>query len=554
MRENIKNCLFVTQCLQKLFIHFSAKFILFFFCIIRERELTMKITNQTFLNSKYQYKQKNTLIENNIVRAFHTNNEHYSSRNILALQNISFHGIFDKNFTDKDELEAQNQFNSVLPHLDRDSILIFSEDLENAANLMMQYQSYINFPLSNIYFVKNKMNTASLAVFKDKDGKYKIFKLHVLNNAVLLNGGKEEFGRNVDKEYVKTIDEPVELKNGVYIKFGFGKQEGFIKTDFYPKNSEKFFENDVQKISYFEDKKNIKKYNASILMNILQKPAQQTSVNKKTFKDVGGQDKNIKILEENVIFPVKYPKFYENFRLNKGILLSGPPRCGKTLLALALANELDINFIKLSADDLTHANVGKTEENWRNVFDSARKNQPTIIFIDEFDGIAKQRSGGDMARHQDNVVNQLLSLMSDLEKSNDMVFVIAATNRKDLIDSALLQPGRFGLLLEVEKPDLKGLKQIYEIHSKGKPLEENIDTDTLCNMMFENNFTGSDVAEIFSIAHSIALDRSGIYEKMRRGTVQNEDFNNFKLTEGDLFSAIQKIAAQKTILTNTTNA
>ena len=289
-------------------------------------------------------------------------------------------------------------------------------------------------------------------------------------------------------------------------------------------------------------------------MNILQKPAQQTSVNKKTFKDVGGQDKNIKILEENVIFPVKYPKFYENFRLNKGILLYGPPRCGKTLLALALANELDINFIKLSADDLTHANVGKTEENWRNVFDSARKNQPTIIFIDEFDGISKQRSGGDMARHQDNVVNQLLSLMSDLEKSNDMVFVIAATNRKDLIDSALLQPGRFGLLLEVEKPDLKGLKQIYEIHSKGKPLEENIDTDTLCNMMFENNFTGSDVAEIFSIAHSIALERSGIYEKMRRGTVQNEDFNNFKLTEGDLFSAIQKIAAQKTILTNTTNA
>ena len=160
----------------------------------------MKITDQNFLNSKYQYKQKNTYVENNLVKTLPTYKTTCSSQNILALQNISFHGIFDKNFTNKDEIDAQNQFNSVLPHLDRDSILIFSENLENAANLMMQYQSYINFPLSNIYFVKNRMNTASLAVFKDKDNKFKIFKLHMLDNAVLLNGGKEEFGRNVDQE------------------------------------------------------------------------------------------------------------------------------------------------------------------------------------------------------------------------------------------------------------------------------------------------------------------------------------------------------------------
>ena len=467
--------------------------------------------------------------------------------NIISLNNISFHGLFDKKISNKDELDAEIRFNSVLPHLQKDSILIYAEDLETASQLLMQNLPFIDFPLNNIYFVKNKLNTASFAVFKDKDNKFKIFKLHMLHNVVLLNGGKEEYGKNIDKEYLKTADEPVELKDGAYIKYGFYKEESFIKTDFAPKNSESVFLNEVQKISYFGSKENIKKFNASILMNLYQSSQPAVTERKLMFKDIGGQDKNIKILEENVVFPVKYPQFYKNFRLNKGILLAGPPRCGKTLLALALANELGINFIKLSADDLTHANVGKTEENWRRVFDSARKNQPALIFIDEFDAIAKHRTGGDMARYQDNVVNQLLSLLSDLEKSDDTVFVIAATNRKDMIDNALLQPGRFGLILNVERPDFLGVKDIFKIHSEGKPIDSNINVDKICKIMFENEFSGSDIAETFSVAHSCALERTGIYEKMRKGIVQNEDFNNFKLTEGDLFSAIQKIAAQKLV-------
>lgn len=135
--------------------------------------------------------------------------------------------------------------------------------------------------------------------------------------------------------------------------------------------------------------------------------------------------------------------------------------------------------------------------------------------------------------------------MSDLEKSDDMVFVIAATNRKDLIDSALLQPGRFGLVLNVQPPDFNGTKQIFQIHAKNKPVDESINIDRICNMMFENEFTGSDIAEVFSAAHSFALERTGIYEKMRNNSVKNEDFVNFKLVQDDFCNAIKRISDQK---------
>ena len=500
----------------------------------------MKVSNITYFLPQYRKKTVNP--GQNLLSQ--TREQIFSPQApITAQNNISFHGLFNKSPNEEQKVEAR--FNSVLPHLDQNSLLLFANDLDNAANLLIQYNAVLDFPLSNIYFVKNNLNTASLAVFRAKDGKYKIFKLHMLDNAMLLEGGKEEYGVNVKKTYINTADEPVELKNNDYIRFGFIRQENFIKTNIFPRDSEKIFAKEVEKISYFENKDNIKKYNASILLN-LTKPRETTPTERKiTFKDVGGQDENIKILEQKVMFPLKYPAFYKDFRLNKGIMLSGPPRCGKTLLALALANELGINFIKLSADDLTHANVGKTEENWRKVFDSARKNQPSIIFIDEFDAIAKQRSGGDMARYQDNVVNQLLSLMSDLEKTKVPAFIIAATNRKDLLDPALVASGRFGLHLEVPMPDEKGLKQIFNIHIKNKQVMDEVSVDELVRMMSSHKFNGSDVAEAITNAYFNALERLGMFEKMDSRTFTYADLQKIAISKEDFYIAMQKIVRQK---------
>ncbi len=476
-----------------------------------------------------------------------------SSQYINASNNIAFHGLFglDKNHKSSPE----ERLNSAIQNLDNKSIVIFSDDFEKAKALLAQQIYNIKFPMENIYFVKNTINNGSFAVYKDyKDnGKYKIFKLHPLETAKVLEGGTDENDRKVKYKYVYQADDPIELNDNRYISFGPYKQEAFIKTDFNSKTSLKFvFDREVEKYSYLDNDKDIQKYNATRLSALKQNTGKKTSQIKKImFSDIGAQDENIKALEQNVIFPVMYPDFYKGFRINKGILLYGPPRCGKTMLALALSNELGVNFIKLGANDLTHSHVGKTEENWRNLFKNAIENQPSIIFIDEIDSIARTRGGAsDTARHQDDIVNQLLTLMSDLEKSDDMVFVIAATNRPELLDKALINSGRFGLALEVKMPDIEGTKQIYDIYEKGKPLDNDIDKDKICKKMFENHFSGSDIAETFYAAHSCALERLGIYEKMRNRTVNKVDLDNFKINMVDMENAVEKLAKNASAFTS----
>ena len=476
-----------------------------------------------------------------------------SSQYINASNNIAFHGLFglDKNHKSSPE----EKLNSAIQNLDNKSIVIFSDDFEKAKALLAQQIYNIKFPMENIYFVKNTINNGSFAVYKDyKDnGKYKIFKLHPLETAKVLEGGTDENDRKVKYKYVYQADDPIELNDDRYISFGPYKQEAFIKTDFNSKTSLRFvFDREVEKYSYLDNDKDIQKYNATRLSALKQNTGKKTSQIKKImFSDIGAQDENIKALEQNVIFPVMYPDFYKGFRVNKGILLYGPPRCGKTMLALALANELGVNFIKLGANDLTHSHVGKTEENWRNLFKNSIENQPSIIFIDEIDSIARTRGGAsDTARHQDDIVNQLLTLMSDLEKSDDMVFVIAATNRPELLDKALINSGRFGLALEVKMPDIEGTKQIYDIYEKGKPLDNDIDKDKICKKMFETHFSGSDIAETFYAAHSCALDRLGIYEKMRNRTVNKVDLDNFKINMVDMENAVEKLAKNASAFTS----
>lgn len=481
--------------------------------------------------------------ENTVTSDFNSRNT-YTATRISAMNNIAFHGLFDRsNFKAP---TAQDKLNAAIKNLDDKSILLFADDIENAKSLLNLQLKNIKFPMQNIYFVKNEYNHSGFAVYKDKDSKYKIFKLHPLGTIMLLQGGTDEYARGVTRDYVYQADEPIELKDKQYIKFGPYKEEKFIQVDFNQNNSYEIFNKSVDKYIFFDSVENAQKFNASRLQTLTDNKIKKNSLHKITFDDIGAQDDVIEQLEQNVMFPILYPEVFKDFRINKGILLYGPPRCGKTMLALALANELGINFIKLSADDLTHANVGKTEENWRNLFKTAIENQPAIIFIDEFDAIAKKRSGSEQARHQDNVVNQLLVLMSDLEKSDDKVFVIAATNRKDLIDGAMIATGRFGLQIEVKEPDLKGTKQIFEKHAKAKPLDKNIDIDSLCEKMYEHHFNGSDIAESFYIAFSNSLRRTGIYDKMKNRTLAQQDMQQRIIMQEDFEKAINQLASQKT--------
>ena len=169
-----------------------------------------------------------------------------------------------------------------------------------------------------------------------------------------------------------------------------------------------------------------------------------------------------------------YPKAFSK-NTSHGVVLYGPPGTGKTMLALALANEAEIPFVKLNGLELVDKWVGSSEKNLRNLFAKAKEHQPCIIFLDEFEAIARKRSGDSGGRHDDKFVNQLLTLLSDIEKNNDNIFVITATNRLDIIDPAILRSGRIGTHIEVNLPTTKeAIEQILDIHLKDKPVAKDI--------------------------------------------------------------------------------
>lgn len=266
---------------------------------------------------------------------------------------------------------------------------------------------------------------------------------------------------------------------------------------------------------------------------------EKTTTSKKlSFKDVGGIDKTIETLKRSILFPIKFPFAYKNVDVNRGIILYGKPGTGKTLVAEALAGESDATFIKLSGTEFESKWVGETESRWRELFADAREKQPSIIFIDEFDAVVKERGRSAGSDYGDKVVNQILSLMSDLEKSNDNVFVIATTNKVDSIDSAIKRSGRFGKQIEIPVPDKNGLKSIFEIHTRNKSLDPDLSLDSFLDKFKARNFTGADIKHVVNEAHTNSWIRSGIYEKMDSGTLTETDMTEAMVKDEDFALAL----------------
>ena len=221
--------------------------------------------------------------------------------------------------------------------------------------------------------------------------------------------------------------------------------------------------------------------------------------------DIGGL-KDVKLeLQEAVEWPLKYPELFKHMDAKppKGILLYGPPGTGKTLLAKAVANESEANFISVKGPELLSKWVGESERAVREIFRKARQAAPSIIFFDEIDAIAPVRGGGYGDSHvTERVISQLLTELDGLEELRAVV-VIAATNRPDIIDPALLRPGRFDKLLYVPPPDLEARKEILKIHTRNKPLAEDVDLDEIAERT--EGYTGADLAAICNTAVMLAI-------------------------------------------------
>jgi cell division protease FtsH len=229
---------------------------------------------------------------------------------------------------------------------------------------------------------------------------------------------------------------------------------------------------------------------------------------KVTYKDVAGADEAVEELQEIKEF-LENPKKFQALgaRIPKGVLLYGPPGTGKTLLARATAGEAGVPFFSISGSDFVEMFVGVGASRVRDLFEQAKQASPCIIFIDEIDAVGRHRGAGLGGGHdeREQTLNQLLVEMDGFELK-DNIILIAATNRPDILDPALLRPGRFDRQIVVDRPDRKGRQQILEVHAKGKPLDKEIDLDVLA--AGTPGFTGADLQNVINEAALLAARRA----------------------------------------------
>jgi transitional endoplasmic reticulum ATPase len=263
----------------------------------------------------------------------------------------------------------------------------------------------------------------------------------------------------------------------------------------------------------------------------------QVQIPNVSWDDVGGLDELKDELKEAVEWPIKYKDAYDYVDVEspKGILLHGPPGTGKTLIAKALAKMTESNFISIKGPELLSKWVGESEKGVREIFRKARQAAPCIIFLDEVDALVPRRgSGGSDSHVTENVVSQILTEIDGLEELNN-VLIIGATNRLDIVDEALLRPGRFDRIIKVPNPDEKGRQHIFEIHTKKKPLASDVKISEIVKIT--DDFSGAEIAAVANRAAITALKRyvSG----------ESKNVKEIKITQQDLIDAVDKVRPQK---------
>jgi transitional endoplasmic reticulum ATPase len=262
-----------------------------------------------------------------------------------------------------------------------------------------------------------------------------------------------------------------------------------------------------------------------------------------SWEDVGGLDNIKQELKEAVEWPLKHSDAFTRLgiRAPKGLLLYGPPGTGKTLLAKAVAKESEANFIQVKGPSLLSMWVGKSEEGVRKIFERARQVAPCIIFFDEIDALAGKRGNDSGNKVTERVLNQILSEMDGLEDLKDIT-VVGATNRPDMLDSAILRPGRFDRVLLVNVPDEKSRLKIFEVHTKNMPLGKDVDLKSLAKRT--ESYVGADIESVVREAAMLAL-RANISAKIVtkkyfedalkkvKGSITKEDIDKYRRMEAE---------------------
>ncbi len=256
------------------------------------------------------------------------------------------------------------------------------------------------------------------------------------------------------------------------------------------------------------------------------------------YEDIGGLKNEMQKIREMVELPIRYPELFERLGIEppKGVLLFGAPGTGKTLLAKAVANESDANFIDISGPELVSKFVGESEERLRSIFVEAKEKAPTIIFMDEIDAIAPKREEATNEVER-RMVSQLLTLMDGMA-SRGQVIVIGATNRQNAIDPALRRPGRFDREIEIGVPDRNARKEILQIHTRNMPLANDVSVEELADIT--HGYTGADITALAREAAMASL-RKILPQVLNKRSVPNELLMSLEVTKGDFVDAFNTV-------------
>ena len=265
----------------------------------------------------------------------------------------------------------------------------------------------------------------------------------------------------------------------------------------------------------------------------------ERNVPRVTYEDIGGLHEAVQRIREMVELPLRHPELFERLGIDppKGVLLHGPPGCGKTLLAKAVANEAEANFYSINGPEIMSKFYGESEERLRQIFKEAQENAPSIVFIDEIDAIAPKREEvtGEVEKR---VVSQLLTLMDGLESRGQLV-VIAATNRPNALDPALRRPGRFDREIEIGIPDKKGRLEILQIHTRNMPLAEDVSLEKIAEITY--GYTGADLVALCKEAAMKALRRYLPKIDLEKERVPSEVLRSMVVKFEDFMNAYKEI-------------
>ncbi|MFX1393716.1 MAG: CDC48 family AAA ATPase [Promethearchaeota archaeon] len=308
-----------------------------------------------------------------------------------------------------------------------------------------------------------------------------------LADKITFAGLKEAIILRNSQQLARKLENRVITKDDILSFYAYGRRIDLVVVDFTPKSDAVRIHLDTRII--FSEKSH--------------RELIELEKSRVTYEDIGGLEEEIQKIREMIELPIRHPELFKRIGINppKGVLLHGPPGTGKTLLARAVAYETDAHFITISGPEIMSKFYGQSEENLRKIFDDAKDNAPSIIFIDELDSIAPKRGEvtGEVERR---VVAQLLSLLDGLEGRGEII-VIGATNRVNDIDPALRRPGRFDREIEIGVPDTDGRYEILLIHTRGMPLYKDVDLRFMAEKT--HGFVGADVEALAKEAAMLAI-------------------------------------------------